>query len=57
VVDALLAAGLGGSEPVVVQTRMRRKELLEVKAELERERAELVLDCTEYGQEVPGSRV
>jgi hypothetical protein len=51
-VDESLAAGLGGSHPVTVQAKMLRLELLNVKADLERELGTLVLDCSECGNTV-----
>ena len=51
-VDEALAAGLGASDPMVVHAKMLRLELLKVKADLERELATWVLDCTACGMEV-----
>jgi hypothetical protein len=45
------AAG-GGDHPVTVAAKMLRLELLKVKAELERNLSELVLDCTACGMDV-----
>jgi hypothetical protein len=56
-VDEALAAGLDGSHPLTVHTKMLRLELLQVKAELERELGTLVLHCSDCGrivQWVPG---
>jgi hypothetical protein len=49
VVDEASAAGLDGSHPVTLQTKMLRQELLQVKADLERELGHLVLDCSACG--------
>ena len=51
-VDEALDAGLDGSHPVTLQAKMLRLELLNVKADLERELGRLVLDCTDCGQTV-----
>ena len=51
-VDDILAAGFGKSDPVVVRAKMIRLELLQVKGDLERELAKLVLNCTACGQVV-----
>lgn len=51
-VDEALDAGLDGSHPVTVQAKMLRLELLSVKADLERELAHLVLDCSRYDRTV-----
>jgi hypothetical protein len=51
-VDEAVAAGLGGSHPVTVQAKMLRIELLNVKADLERELGRLVLHCTDCGRTV-----
>jgi sirohydrochlorin ferrochelatase len=40
------AAGLDGSDKIVVSTKMLRAGLLSVKADLERELAKVALDCT-----------
>jgi hypothetical protein len=53
VVGEALAAGLGGSHPLTVQTKMLRQELLQTKAtkaDLERELEGWVLDCSECGR-------
>lgn len=52
VVDEALAAGLDGSHPVTLQAKMLRQELLQVKADLEREHGGLVLGCSAYGRTV-----
>ena len=52
VVDEALAAGLDGSHPVTLQAKMLRQELLQVKADLERELGRLVLDCSACGRTV-----
>lgn len=44
-VDEAIAAG-GGSHPVTVQAKMLRLQLLDVKAELERELGGLFAECT-----------
>jgi hypothetical protein len=41
-----LKAGLDGSHPLALQAKMLRVELLNVKADLERELGRLVLDCS-----------
>jgi hypothetical protein len=51
-VHEALAAGLGGSHPLTVHAKMLRLELLQVKADLERELGQLVLDCTDCGRTV-----
>jgi hypothetical protein len=51
-VDEAFAAGLDGSHPVTVQAKMLRQELLEVKADLERELGRHVLDCPWCGKTV-----
>jgi hypothetical protein len=51
-VDEALAAGVGGSHPLTVHAKMLRLELLQVKADLERELSRLVLDCSDCGQTV-----
>jgi hypothetical protein len=52
VVDEAIAAGLDGSHPVTIQAKMLRQELLQVKADLERELGRLVLDCSTCGRTV-----
>jgi hypothetical protein len=51
-VDELLEAGADASDPIVVDAKLIRLELLRVKGDLERELAKLVLYCTACGQEV-----
>jgi hypothetical protein len=50
VVDEAFKAGLDGSHPLTLQAKMLRLELLKVKADLERELAQLVLDCSDCGR-------
>lgn len=50
-VDEAAAAG-GGSHPVTVHAKMLRLELLQVKADLERELGKLVLHCSACSREV-----
>lgn len=52
IVDEALTAGLDGSHPLTVHAKMLRLELLNVKADLERELRKLVLDCSRCGQTV-----
>jgi hypothetical protein len=52
IVDEALDAGLDGSHPATVQAIMLRRELLNMKADLERELGQLVLDCTDCGRTV-----
>ena len=51
-VDEASAAGLDGSHQVTIHAKMLRLELLQVKADLERELGQLVLDCSRCGQTV-----
>jgi hypothetical protein len=51
-VDEAIAAGLDGSHPLTVHAKMLRLELLNVKADLERELGDLVLDCSDCGRTV-----
>lgn len=51
-VDEAVAAGLDGSHPVTLQAKLLRLELLKVKADLERELGQLVLDCSDCGRTV-----
>jgi hypothetical protein len=51
-VDEALAAGLNGSHPLTIQAKMLRLELLNVKADLERNLGQLVLDCSDCGRTV-----
>jgi hypothetical protein len=44
-----MAAGLDGSDKIIVSTKMLRAELLLVKADLERELEKAVLECTVCG--------
>ena len=46
------AAAGGGDHPVTIHAKMLRLELLQVKADLERELGQLVLDCSRCGQTV-----
>jgi hypothetical protein len=50
-VDEAKAAG-GGNHPVTVHAKMLRLELLKVKADLERELEDFVLDCSKCGLDV-----
>jgi hypothetical protein len=52
IVDEAVDAGLGGSHPVTLHTKMLRLELLNAKADLERDLGLLVLDCTTCGRTV-----
>ncbi len=47
-----MEAGLDGSHTVAVHAKMLRLELLQTKADLERELGLLVLDCAACGQTV-----
>jgi hypothetical protein len=51
-IDEAIAAGLDGSHPVTVHAKMLRLELLKVKADLERNLGQLVLDCSDCGRTV-----
>jgi hypothetical protein len=51
-VDDALDAGLEASHPVTLQAKMLRLELLQVKADVERELGKLVLDCLDCGRTV-----
>jgi hypothetical protein len=53
-VDEAIAAGLGGSDPLTVHAKMLRLELLNVKADLERELGTLVPYCSDCGRTVHG---
>ena len=53
VVDEAHNAGLDGSHPVTLQAKMLRLELLNVKADLERELGRLVLHCTACANGTP----
>jgi hypothetical protein len=52
VVDEAFKAGLDGSHPLTLSAKMLRLELLNVKADLERELGRLVLDCSDCGRTV-----
>jgi hypothetical protein len=52
VVDKAINAGLGDSHPVTHHAKMLRLELLNLKADLERELGGLVLDCASCGRRV-----
>jgi hypothetical protein len=52
IVDEAMAAGLDGSDKIVVSTKMLRAELLSVKADLERELEREILDCAVCGKRV-----
>jgi hypothetical protein len=52
IVDEAHDTGLDGSHPVTLQAKMLRLELLNVKADLERELGRLVLHCTACGIDV-----
>jgi ribosomal protein S18 acetylase RimI-like enzyme len=52
IVDEAHNAGLDGSHPVTLQAKLLRLELLNVKADLERELGRLVLHCTDCGRTV-----
>lgn len=49
-VDEALNPGLDGSQSLTLQAKMLRLELLNVKADLERELGRLVLDCSDCGR-------
>jgi hypothetical protein len=51
-VHEALDAPLGGSHPVTLHAKMLRLELLNVKADLERELGQLMLDCSSCGRRV-----
>lgn len=46
-IEEAIDAGLDGSHPLTVHAKMLRLELLNVKADLERELGRLVLDCSD----------
>ena len=50
--EEALEAGLGGSHPITLHAKMLRLELLNVKADLQRELGQLVLDCSSCGRRV-----
>lgn len=52
VVDEALTAGLRGDHPLTVHVKMVRQELLAVRADIERELENLVLNCTRCGLDV-----
>jgi hypothetical protein len=52
IVDEALSVGLDGSHPVTLQAKTLRLELLNVKADLDRELGRQVLDCKRCGQTV-----
>jgi hypothetical protein len=52
IVDEALDAGLDGSHPVTLRAKMLRLELLNVKADLERELVKVVLDCSNCARTV-----
>ena len=52
VIDEAMDAGLAADHPLTVAAKQVRLERLKVKADLERELAQLVLKCTACGQEV-----
>jgi hypothetical protein len=47
-----MAAGFGESGPLIIQAKTLRLELLQVKADLERELGQLVLSCSACGRDV-----
>lgn len=47
-----LAAGVAGDHPVTLQAKLLRLELLKVKADLERELEDFVLNCSKCGLDV-----
>lgn len=51
-VDEALRSGLGGAHSVTLHAKMLRLELLNVKADLERELGQLVFDCSSCGRRV-----
>jgi hypothetical protein len=51
-VDEAIASGLDGSHRVTLSAKRLRLELLQVKADLERELGTLVLDCSDCGRTV-----
>jgi hypothetical protein len=52
IVDEAIAAGLDGSHPLTVQAKTLSQELLQTKADLERELGTFVLDYSACGQTV-----
>lgn len=51
-VDEAIDVGHGRSDPLVTHAKMLRLELLKVKADLERELEDFVLDCRACGMDV-----
>jgi hypothetical protein len=51
-VDEAIEIGHGRSDPLVVHAKMLRQELLNVKADLERELEDFSLNCTKCGLDV-----
>ena len=51
-VHETLDVGLGASDTVSLHAKVLRLELLRLKADLERELGQLVLDCASYGRRV-----
>ena len=51
-VDEAIDVGHGRSDPLVVHAKMLRPELLKVKADLERELEDFVLNCSKCGLDV-----
>ena len=51
-VDEAIEVGHGRSDPLVVHAKMLRLELLNVKADLEHELEDFVLNCTKCGLDV-----
>jgi len=51
-VDEAIDVGHGRSDPLVTHTKMLRLELLNVKADLERELEDFSLNCTKCGLDV-----
>jgi hypothetical protein len=52
IINEAVGAGLDGSHPVILHTKMLRLELLNVKADLDRELGRLVLNCLDCGRRV-----
>jgi hypothetical protein len=52
IVEEAIQAGLPADHPVTVATKMLRQELLQVKADLERELGKLWLTCRDCGMDV-----
>jgi hypothetical protein len=51
-VEEAIEVGHGRSDPFVVHAKMLRLELLNVKADLERELEDFVLNCSKFGLDV-----